>query len=70
MSIKAEFKDGVFAPLQEVEEPTPGEVYHEVQLGLHDLPFLPSGRVGVGLAEVTGKSGSMAGIFGPHFHCG
>ena len=29
MSIKAEFKDGVFAPLQEVEEePTPGEVYH------------------------------------------
>ena len=27
MSIKAEFKDGVFAPLQEVEEPTPGEVY-------------------------------------------
>ena len=27
MSIKAEFKDGVFAPLQEVEEPAPGEVY-------------------------------------------
>ncbi len=27
MSIKAEYKDGVFAPLQEVEEPTPGEVY-------------------------------------------
>ena len=27
MSIKAEHKDGVFAPLQEVEEPTPGEVY-------------------------------------------
>ena len=27
MSIKAEFKDGVFEPLQEVEEPTPGEVY-------------------------------------------
>ena len=23
MSIKAEYKDGVFAPLQEVEEPTP-----------------------------------------------
>ena len=27
MSIKAEYKDGVFAPLQDVEEPTPGEVY-------------------------------------------
>ena len=27
MSIRAEYKDGVFAPLQEVEEPTPGEVY-------------------------------------------
>ena len=27
MSIKAKFKDGVFEPLQEVEEPTPGEVY-------------------------------------------
>ena len=27
MSIKAEYKDGVFAPLQEVEEPAPGEVY-------------------------------------------
>ena len=27
MSIKAEFKNGVFEPLQEVEEPTPGEVY-------------------------------------------
>ena len=27
MSIKAEYRDGVFAPLQEVEEPTPGEVY-------------------------------------------
>ena len=26
MSIKAEGKDGVFAPLREVEEPTPGEV--------------------------------------------
>ena len=27
MSIKAEYRDGVFAPLQEVEEPTPGAVY-------------------------------------------
>ena len=27
MSIKAEYKDGVFVPLQEVEDPTPGEVY-------------------------------------------
>ena len=27
MSSKAEFKDGVFAPLQEVEEPASGEVY-------------------------------------------
>ena len=26
MSIKAEYNDGVFAPLQEVEDPTPGEV--------------------------------------------
>ena len=27
MSIGAEYRDGVFAPLQEVEEPTPGDVY-------------------------------------------
>ena len=27
MSIKAEYRDGVFTPLQEVEELTPGEVY-------------------------------------------
>ena len=27
MSIKAEYRDGVFMPLQEVEGPTPGEVY-------------------------------------------
>ena len=27
MSIRVEYRDGVFAPLQEVEEPTPGEVY-------------------------------------------
>ena len=27
MSIKAEYRDGVFAPLQEVGEPAPGEVY-------------------------------------------
>ena len=25
MSIKAEYRDGVYAPLQKVEEPTPGE---------------------------------------------
>ena len=27
MSIKAEYRDGIFAPLQEVEQATPGEVY-------------------------------------------
>ena len=27
MSIKAEYRDGVFAPLQEVKELPPGEVY-------------------------------------------
>ena len=27
MSIKAEYRDGVFAPLQEVDEPALGEVY-------------------------------------------
>ena len=27
MSIKVEYRDGVFAPLQEVERATPGEVY-------------------------------------------
>ncbi len=27
MSIRVEYRDGVFAPLQEVEEPTPGGVY-------------------------------------------
>ncbi len=27
MSIRAEYKDGVFTPLQEIEEPAPGEVY-------------------------------------------
>ncbi len=27
MSIKAEYRDGVFAPLQEVKKPTPGEIY-------------------------------------------
>ena len=27
MSIEAEYEDGVFAPLREVEEPTPGDVY-------------------------------------------
>ena len=27
MNIRAEYKDGVFVPLQEVEHATPGEVY-------------------------------------------
>ena len=27
MSIKAEYRDGVFVPLQEVRQPAPGEVY-------------------------------------------
>ena len=27
MSIKAEYRNGVLAHLQEIEEPTPGEVY-------------------------------------------
>ena len=27
MSIKAEYRDGVFVPLQEVPQPAPGEVY-------------------------------------------
>lgn len=27
MSIKAEYRDGVFVPLEEVRKPTPGEVY-------------------------------------------
>ncbi len=27
MSIRAEYRDGVFVPLEEVGEPTPGEVY-------------------------------------------
>ena len=27
MSIKAEYRDGVFVPLQEVEDPAPGAVY-------------------------------------------
>ena len=33
----------------------------QVQLGLHDLPFLPLGRVWVCGAEKAGKSGQMAG---------
>ena len=45
MSIKAEYRDGVFAPLQEVEEPTPGEVYQvfsesELQRLAADVPWL------------------------------
>ncbi|WP_419166646.1 hypothetical protein [Candidatus Palauibacter sp.] len=45
MSIKAEYRDGVFAPLQEVEEPTPGEVYEVLSEGelkrlAADVPWL------------------------------
>ena len=45
MSIKAEYRDGVFAPLQEVEEPTPGEIYQvfsesELQRLAADVPCL------------------------------
>ena len=45
MSIEAEYKDGVFAPLQEVEEPTPGEVYQvfsdsELKRLAADVPWL------------------------------
>ncbi len=45
MSIKAEYKDGVFVPLQEVEEPTPGEVYQvlsesELKRLAADVPWL------------------------------
>ena len=44
MSIKAEYRDGVFAPLQEVEEPTPGEIYQvfsesELQRLAADVPW-------------------------------
>ena len=45
MSIKAEYKDGVFTPLQEVEDPTPGEVYQvfsesELKRLAADVPWL------------------------------
>ena len=45
MSIKAEYKDGVFVPLEEVEEPTPGEVYQvfserELRRLAADVPWL------------------------------
>ena len=45
MSIKAEYRDGVFAPLQEVEESTPGEVYEVFSEGeltrlAADVPWL------------------------------
>ena len=45
MSIKAEYRDGVFAPLQKVKEPTPGEVYEvfsegELQRLAADVPWL------------------------------
>ena len=45
MSIKAKYRDGVFAPLQEVEEPIPGEVYQvfsesELKRLAADVPWL------------------------------
>ncbi len=45
MSIKVEYRDGVFVPLQEVEGPTPGEVYQvlsetELKRLAADVPWL------------------------------
>ena len=45
MSIKAEYRDGVFAPLRDVEKPTPGEVYEvfsegELKRLAADVPWL------------------------------
>ena len=45
VSIEAECRDGVYAPLQEVEEATPGEVYQvfsgsELKRLAADLPWL------------------------------
>ena len=43
MSIEAEYRDGVFVPLQEVREPTPGEVYQvfsESELKRHSADIL------------------------------
>ena len=48
--MKAEYRDGVFAPLQKVEEPKPGEVYQvfsksELKRLAADEPWLkPSER--------------------------
>ena len=43
--MKAEYRDGVFAPLQKVEEPKPGEVYQvfsesELKRLAADVPWL------------------------------
>ena len=45
MSIKAEYRNGVFGPLQEVEEPAPGEIYQvfsesELKRLAADVPWL------------------------------
>ncbi len=45
MSIKVEYRDGVFAPMQEVGEATPGEVYqvfsqNELKQLAADVPWL------------------------------
>lgn len=45
MSIKVEYRNGVFAPLEEVESPTPGEVYRvfsesELKRLAADAPWL------------------------------
>lgn len=45
MSIKAEYRDGVFTPLEEVESPAPGEVYRvfserELKQLAADVPWL------------------------------
>ena len=45
MSIKAEYRDGVFTPLEQVEEATPGEVYQvfserELKRLAADVPWL------------------------------
>ncbi|WP_419949781.1 hypothetical protein [Candidatus Palauibacter sp.] len=56
MSIKAEYRDGVFAPLQEVEEPTPGEIYEvfsegELQRLAADVPSLKGSERSFGFWE-------------------
>ena len=45
MSIRVEFRDGVFAPLRDVEEPTPRKVYQlfsesELKQLVADAPWL------------------------------